>query len=116
ELRRQQAEMERLLKRQMAAQTAAAIAHEINQPLAAISAYSEVALYTLSSGQLDTTQLTHALNGCFTQAQRAGNSLHELLAFLQRSDMEMETLRFDSLWQELLISLKHDDLHDFELK
>jgi len=116
DLRRQQTEMEGLLKRQMAAQTAAAIAHEINQPLAAISAYSEVALHALSSGHADTSQLTHALNGCFTQAQRAGNSLHELLAFLQRSDMEMESITFDSLWQELLISLKHDDLHDFELK
>jgi two-component system sensor kinase FixL len=116
DLHRQQTEMERLLKRQMAAQTAAAIAHEINQPLAAISAYSEVALHALSSGQTDTTQLTHALNGCFAQAQRAGSSLHELLTFLQRSDIEMEIISFNSLWQELQMSLKQDDLHDFDLK
>lgn len=116
DLRKQQSEMERLIKRQMAAQTAAAIAHEINQPLAAISAYSEVALHALSSGKTDTTQLAHALNGCFSQAQRAGNSLHELLAFLQRTDMEIVTMTFDSLWQELLVSLKHDNQHELDLR
>ncbi len=115
DLRRQQAEMERLAKRQMAAQTVAAIAHEINQPLAAISAYSEVALHSLSSDQPDPDQLAHTLQGCFTQAQRAGNSLHELLAFLQQSDTEVEAIDLNALLQELIRSIGKDDLYDFDL-
>ncbi len=115
DLRKQQAEMELLAKRQMAAQTAAAIAHDINQPLAAISAYSEVALHSVSSGQPDTTQLAYALQGCFTQAQRAGNSLHELLAFLQHSDTKVEAIDLNALLQELIGSIRNDHLYDFDL-
>jgi len=115
DLRKQQADMELLLKRQMAAQTTAAIAHEINQPLAAISAYSEVALHAMSSGQFDSAQLAHALQGCFTQAQRAGNSLHELLAFLQHSNTEAEAIDLNALLQELIGSIRNDDLYDFDL-
>lgn len=115
DLRKQQAEMKLLAKRQLAAQTVAAIAHEINQPLAAISAYSEVALHALSSDQPDTTQLAHAMQGSFTQAQRAGNSLHELLAFLQHSDTDVEALDLNTLLQELIESIMDDNLHDFDL-
>ncbi len=115
DLRRQEAEMANLAKRQLAAQTAAAIAHEINQPLAAISAYSEVALHSISSGQPDAAQLTHALQGCFTQAQRAGNSLHELLAFLQHSNTEVEAIDLSTLLHGLVSSIKNDDLYDFDL-
>lgn len=38
-----------LLQQHIALQTASAIAHEINQPLTAISAYSEVALHSMES-------------------------------------------------------------------
>ena len=46
-LQAQRDETENLFKQQVAARTASAIAHELNQPLTAISAYSEVALHAL---------------------------------------------------------------------
>ncbi len=45
-----QAEMEQLMKRHVAGQTIAAIAHELNQPLVAVTSYAEAALRLLRAG------------------------------------------------------------------
>ncbi len=92
-LQEQRAETESISQQMVAAHTASAIAHELNQPLAAISAYSEVALHALNAGTHYPDNLKRALEGCVEQAQRAGASLHELLAFLQKGDLVTE--RFD---------------------
>lgn len=92
-LQEQRTETESISQQMVAAHTASAIAHELNQPLAAISAYSEVALHALKSGADYPDDLNRALEGCVVQAQRAGGSLHELLAFLQKGDLVKE--RFD---------------------
>ena len=86
-LQEQRAETETLFTQQVAAQTVSAIAHELNQPLAAVSAYSEVALHALQGDNINYENLNRALKGCVEQAQRAGKSLHELLAFLQKGDL-----------------------------
>lgn len=101
-LQAQQAETENLVKQQIAACTASAIAHELNQPLAAISVYSEVALQALYNEAVNADDLRKALEGCVEQAQRAGLSLHELLAFLQKGDIETEPLNLNDIVKEAL--------------
>lgn len=101
-LQAQQAETENLVKQQIAACTASAIAHELNQPLAAISAYSEVALQALNNKTVNSNDLRKALQGCVEQAQRAGLSLHELIAFLQKGDIETEPLDLNDIVKEAL--------------
>ena len=98
----QRAETESLFTQQVAARTASAIAHELNQPLGAISAYSEVALHALQNNTIDTAKLTRALEGCVEQAQRAGHSLHELLAFLQKGELVSEKLDLNDIINEAL--------------
>jgi PAS domain S-box-containing protein len=84
------AETERLVNQLVAKQTAAAIAHELNQPLVAVSAYSEAALAMVRSGHPQAEKLAQALEGAAGQAQRAGRTLHELLDFLHKSDTGSE--------------------------
>lgn len=105
-------EMDALLKRQVAAQTASAIAHELNQPLAALSAYSEVALHELGNSA-HSEKLERALAGCVKQAQRAGQSLHELLEFLQKGEPLVEPLDLNHLLQDTLAILQTDGLGEF---
>lgn len=106
-LREQRTGMESLLKRQVAAQTASAIAHELNQPLAALSAYSEVALHEL--GKIEVPEkLSRALHRCVEQAQRAGKTLHELLEFLQRGELLPETLDIRETIMEA-VAIVHND-------
>jgi two-component system, LuxR family, sensor kinase FixL len=86
EMQERRGEMELLVKQQVAAQTAAAIAHDLNQPLVSISAYSEAALRMLRGGSKNPEKLSHALEGAMEQAQRAGRTLHDLLDFLHKGE------------------------------
>ena len=107
-------DLENLQKLQIAAHTASAIAHELNQPLAAISAYSEVALHALGSKTMGSeTALNRALKGCVEQAQRAGQSLHELLDFLQKSEVALQPLDLNDIVREALSMTQNDGFGGF---
>lgn len=112
-LQDQHAETETLFAKEVATQTASAIAHEINQPLTAISAYSEVALHALEQDKIDSSSLKRALEGCVTQAQRAGGSLHELLAFLQKGELIKDLLDINEVVKEALVIAKNYGYYDF---
>lgn len=106
-LREQRASMEVLMKRQVASQTASAIAHELNQPLAALSAYSEVALHELANIECP-EKLSRALSRCVEQAHRAGKTLHELMEFLQRGDLVVEAVDLNEAVVEA-VTITHSD-------
>lgn len=111
-LREQRTAMESLLKRQVAAQTASAIAHELNQPLAALSAYSEVALHELDNIECP-EKLSRALNRCVEQAHRAGKTLHELLEFLHRGDLVPEAMDINETVKEAVDIVQNDGYGGF---
>lgn len=113
-LQDQHAETETLFAKEVATQTASAIAHEINQPLTAISAYSEVALHALKQKVIDSASLKRALEGCVAQAQRAGSSLHELLSFLHKGEMIREQLDINNVVKEALLVAKSYGYSDFQ--
>lgn len=101
-------ETETLVKQQIAVQTASAIAHEINQPLTAISAYSEVALHSLRNNNLSSENLCRALEGCVMQAQRAGDTLHELLNFLRQSELIVDSADINKIVRAAMDVAKKD--------
>jgi two-component system, LuxR family, sensor kinase FixL len=113
-LNEQRIELEMLSTTQIAIQTASAIAHEINQPLAAISAYSEVALYALKAETLDADRLSRSLLGCVEQAQRAGNSLHELLEFLHKGKVESSPVNLNEIVYEAVNITQHNGYGGFQ--
>ena len=107
-------ETESLLKQQIAMHTASAIAHEINQPLAAISAYSEVALHSLKNKNINSDSLYRALEGCVTQAQRAGDTLHELMNFLNQRELAAEAADINHLIKASIEIAKKDGYSGFK--
>ena len=112
---KQRKEAEHMIKQQVAERTASAIAHELNQPLTAISAYGEVVLQALNQDFLNSDNLKNALQGCVEQAQRAGRSLHELLAFLQKGELTTEQLNLNDLIHDALNNVYNDDDRWFDL-
>ena len=99
EIQEQRDEMEELQKLHVAAQTAAAIAHELNQPLLAIASYSGAARMLLQAEKPDLDKIRNAVEASERQAHRAGQSIRELLEFLSMKEFSIEP--FD-LNQEIL--------------
>lgn len=111
-------EMDELQELHVAAQTASAIAHEINQPLLAIASYSKAALLMLKSEKPDFAEIRAAIEGSERQAQRAGQSIRELFDFLNSSEFPIED--FDLMHEiSLLIEdaqQEHEWMFRYELR
>lgn len=86
QLRLRQAELAHLHRLYTAGEMAAAFAHELNQPLAAIASYSDAGLIKLQRGEIDRDQLAGSLELIAAQAQRAGRIIRELLTFLSKTE------------------------------
>lgn len=112
-LQMQRNETESIFKQQVAALTASAIAHELNQPLAAVSAYGEVALHELHNSFPNSDNLKRALEGCVEQAQRAGRSLHELMAFLQKGELVTKRSNLNDIINDALNAVNLDYYTEF---
>jgi C4-dicarboxylate-specific signal transduction histidine kinase len=62
---------------------ASAVAHELNQPLAAIATYNHSCMRMLQAGDADPEQLLQAMHICRDQAKRAGRIIQGLRALLR---------------------------------
>jgi two-component system sensor kinase FixL len=81
---------------------AAGIAHEINQPLAAISAYAQGCKRMLDSGLTDIAELNEPLEKIATQAIRAGEVIRRLRSFIKKSASELELMDANELVSEVV--------------
>lgn len=110
------AEMEQLMRFHVASQTVAAIAHELNQPLSAVSTYAEAALRLLNAGNPQPDRLRHALEGSAAQAQRAGRVVRELLAFVRHGDVHTEPVDVNEAVRAALARLQADHHNGFQAR
>ncbi len=72
---------------------ASTVAHELNQPLAAISNYCSGMISRVKAGNIDEEQLIGALDKTSRQAQRAGQIIHRIRQFVKRSEPQRQTTR-----------------------
>ncbi len=89
---------------------AAGIAHEINQPLTAISAYAQGSVRLLDNGQTDAQTLREPLEKIATQAVRAGEVIRRLRSFIKKSASELESINTNELVSEV-VQLAEVDAH-----
>jgi signal transduction histidine kinase len=66
------------------AEIAATLAHEINQPLMAVSNYVEVCLMAMTKPQIDAVTVRDAMEKCKTQSLRASKIVAKTRQFLKR--------------------------------
>jgi len=87
ELSRRQAEKLQVTTKLVAmGEMASSLAHELNQPLAAITSYLAGALNRVRDGRLTEKELTEVLEITAAQATRAGNIVHRIHAFMSRRE------------------------------
>ncbi|MBN8516959.1 MAG: PAS domain S-box protein [Candidatus Accumulibacter sp.] len=90
ELARQQQEKLQVTARLVTmGEMASTLAHELNQPLAAITSYNTGCLNKLESGNFTTTQLKEALGKLAVQAQRAGHIIRRVHDFVRKSEPKL---------------------------
>lgn len=112
-IQRLRIEMERRTRLLVASQTVAALAHDLNQPLSAVTAYAEAALRLLRAGNPTPGKLQQALENSCVQAQRAGQVVRDLLAALQKGEITFETVDLNQLVSNAVAIAKADGHVDF---
>jgi PAS domain S-box-containing protein len=108
-------QMDALMKEQLIAQTAAALAHELNQPLEAIAAYSEVALRAMQSESGWSEQMQRAVLGCNLQAQRAGQVLHDLIGQLRTEGDDKKIFDLNTLVRDVIERVRTRESLNFQV-
>ena len=117
ELNERRDQMEQAFRLYVAGQTVAAIAHELNQPLAAISSYADVALHMLLTDNRNQEKLAHVLENCALQAQRAGDVIRQLMTVLHKGETIREPVYLSNSIDVALDIVKADrDLSAFKIE
>ncbi|MBL8483538.1 MAG: PAS domain-containing protein [Rhodocyclaceae bacterium] len=113
EAQKQSEQMHAMARHNVAVQTAAAFAHELNQPLVSIVAYNEVALGAVQNGEMKADTLARALTGSREQALRAGQVLHELIDHLHTSEAEPRPFDLNIMVEEAITRLRKTEIRSF---
>ena len=95
----------------------AAIAHEINQPLTAISMYSQALLRLAMKADVDQAKMLDALGKLSEQALRAGEVIERIQRFVQHSEGERDAACINSLLKDTQrLSMGDARMHGLQLK
>jgi C4-dicarboxylate-specific signal transduction histidine kinase len=93
---------------------ASGIAHEVNQPLAAVSSYSQVSLNLVNAETPDLVMLSEILYKTQKQALRAGQIIHRMRDFVQSHSKHRSTVAIDTLINDAVslcvTELKQNDI------
>jgi C4-dicarboxylate-specific signal transduction histidine kinase len=87
---------------------ASSLAHEINQPMAAISSYATGSLNLIDAGKTDLHEIRGALSRIQTQAQRAGHIIRRIYTFTRRAEPKTEACDLAQICQEVTDLLTED--------
>ncbi len=93
---------------------ASGIAHEVNQPLAAISSYTQVSLNLINNEDPDLIKLTEILQKTQQQSLRAGRIIHRMREFVKSHAQHRSTVDVNTLVHEAVglcaSELKQNDI------
>ena len=81
---------------------ASTLAHELNQPLAAIASYSTGCLNRLEQGPMERDELSLIIGKLSKQAQRAGQIIRRIHDFVRRSEPKRESLDLNAVISEAI--------------
>jgi two-component system sensor kinase FixL len=107
EVVRQRNELAHLSRVSMLGEMAGTLAHELNQPLAAILSNSQVGRRSLAGPQPDMTELAAILDDVAEDAKRAGGVIHGMRAMLRKDTLpETSALDLNEVVRQVLNLLK----------
>lgn len=87
---------------------AAGLTHEINQPLSAITNYTEGCIQRIEQNNADPNDIRKALEIVTDQADRAGQIINRIRGFIKKKETKKEKLHIDEIIDEALDLIKTD--------
>lgn len=99
----------------MMGEMATEVAHELNQPLTAISIYSDTCRRMIISGKDNQQDLIKSLGAISTQAKRAGAVIRRIREFVGKKDVKMVSTSINELVGEAL-QLLEVELRSFKIE
>ena len=106
ELQQSQQEMERILRANLLGELASTLAHELNQPLAAILSNAQAARRMLAKNKLEETMLAEILDDIVRDDKRAGEVIHGVRAMLRHGEVSREQLAVSDIVDEVVRIVK----------
>ncbi|QDF37206.1 ATP-binding protein [Bradyrhizobium symbiodeficiens] len=92
----------------MLGELTASIAHEVNQPLAAIATSGAAGLRWLNRPTPDIVEIRKTIENIVVDAQRAANIVARVHGMASRKAPEQASLSFDEIIREALLFLRHE--------
>lgn len=105
EQRRASADFRESLKLAAAGEMAAAIAHEINQPLTALSAYATAGRLLAQNPALDRVRLTDTMDKLMAESKRAADVVRRLRDFFRSGATRLERIALNDLVARVMARL-----------
>ncbi|MDX1655189.1 MAG: ATP-binding protein, partial [Candidatus Competibacteraceae bacterium] len=107
-LRERQAQLAHAGRLNLAGEMASGLAHEINQPLAAISLYAQTGQSLLQMETLDKARLEQLLERIGAQSQRAGEVINRIKHFTRASPPQRQAVDLNDLVRDTLDFIDYD--------
>jgi len=83
-------------------QMASTMAHELNQPLTAVTNYLEAGRHLIAAGAAPPDRIADLMEKAVAQAQRAGEVIRQLRQFVSKGETERRTQNLNQLVEEAL--------------
>ncbi|MBN1854090.1 MAG: response regulator [Pirellulales bacterium] len=109
-LRQRESELAHIARVASMGEMVAIIAHEVNQPLHAISSYSDGACLRLKSGNADTAALVEAMEHITVEAHRASETIRRLRRLLRRHQPTRLTMSVNQAIRDAVSLIKRESL------
>ncbi len=108
EAQRQRDELAHVLRTTTLGELAASLAHEINQPLAAIVANAQATRRLLDAGRASRPGVVETLNDIVDDAKRASQVIRRLRALFRKEHVEPRPVDFNEVVGDAIGVLQHD--------
>jgi two-component system sensor kinase FixL len=110
-LARQRSELAHLSRVTVLGELSASIAHELNQPLAAILANAQTAQRLLTRDRVDLDELREILDDVVADDKRAGEVIRGLRSMLRKEEQVHVPLQINEVVEEVLQIVRSDLIH-----
>ena len=111
ELGRQRNELAHFSRVTMLGQLSGSLAHELNQPLAAILSNAQAALRFMANNNYDRDELREILQDIVNDDKRAGEVIRGLRLLLKKGEMRREVLEANEVVRDVLKLMRSDILN-----